>query len=194
MALVIEKYKDISAYAREHFHAPVGISAEPGLGSRFSERCHLFARSHHLPAHRAIVVIVGAVLATFILSGPARAQCSSADVARWVNLKPGGDPEQIEIYFAECGDTAGSVTRLGVKVFVRQSSGGLYQRPPVSARYITDKGTRWLLAKVSTGGYVDEIFMRRVRRTDQEVLKVGVRHKSLDSKPSSVDWYEYRRR
>jgi hypothetical protein len=141
-------------------------------------------------AHRTIIA---ALVATFILSGSALAMCSLPDVGRWVNVKPGGDPEQIEIYFTECGDTEGSETRLGAKVFVRQSSGGLYQRPPVSVAFITDKGTEWMLAKVPTGGYLDKIWMRRVRVGNQEFLRVLIKHQSLDSKPSATSSYTYRR-
>jgi hypothetical protein len=149
------------------------------------------AFSRHV-AHRAIA---GAVLALVAFSGHALAQCSSPDAGRWVSTKPGGDPEQIEVYFASCGDTAGADTQMGVKVFVRQSSGGLYQRAPVRASYVVDKGTRWLLAKIPTGGYVDKMWMRVVRgRDNQAVLKVFIRHESLDSKPSASEWAEYRRR
>jgi hypothetical protein len=137
--------------------------------------------------------IAGALFVSAALSGDALAQCSSPETGRWV--KPGGDPEQIEVYFAECGDTAGAQTRMGVKVFVRQSSGSLYQRAPVKASYVVDKGTRWLLAKVPTGGYVDKMWMRVVHgRDNQTILKVFVKHESLDSKPSASEWAEYRRR
>jgi hypothetical protein len=152
----------------------------------------MFTLSRHPHASRAIL---GSLFAIAAFSGQASAQCSSPDVGRWVSVKPGGDPEQIDIYFAECGDTAGSQTRMGVKVFVRQSSGGLYQRPPVSAVYVVDKGTRWLLAKIPTGGYVDKMWMRVVRgRENQQFLKVAIKHESLDSKPSVSEWAEYRKR
>ncbi|MEP6918533.1 MAG: hypothetical protein ABJC89_23025 [Acidobacteriota bacterium] len=144
----------------------------------------------HRVAYRAVA---GALFAVLALSGPALAQCSSPDAGRWV--KAGGDPEQIEVYFASCGDTAGAETHMGVKVFVRQSSGGLYQRTPVKAVYVVDKNTRWLLAKVPTGGYVDKMWMRVVSGRDhQNVLKVFIKHESLDSKPSASEWAEYRRR
>jgi hypothetical protein len=145
--------------------------------------------------HVAYRALAGAAFALLAFSGPAFAQCSSPDAGRWVSTKPGGDPEQIEVYFASCGDTAGAETRMGVKVFVRQSSGGLYQRAPVRAGYVVDKGTRWLLAKVPTGGYVDKMWMRVVNgRDNQSVLKVFIKHESLDSKPSASEWAEYRKR
>jgi hypothetical protein len=136
----------------------------------------------------------GALTITAFADGHTVEQCSSADVGRWINLKAGDDPEQIEIYFADCGDTEGSQTRLGTKVFVRQSSGGLYQRPAVSAQRVIDKGIHWIFANVPTGGYVDKMWMRRVRRDNQDFLKVFIRHESLDSKPSATSWHDYRRR
>jgi hypothetical protein len=143
--------------------------------------------------NRVIAATLFAFVAFVAFSSPALAQCSSPDAGRWA--KVGEDPEQIEIYFAECGDTAEGRTRMGVKVFVRQSSGGLYQRPPVAAVYVVDKGTRWLFAKVATGGYVDKMWMRVVRgRGNQEVLKVGIKHESLDAKPSVSEWAEYHKR
>jgi len=143
---------------------------------------------------RGAIVGAVAILVTVTFGRPALAQCSSPDAGRWINTAHGGDPEQIEIYFAQCGDTAGTVTRMGVKVFVRQSSGGLYQRPPVNLSNVTDKNVRWLFAKVPTGGYVDKMWMRRIRKDNQEYLRVFIKHESLDSKPSATDWYEYRRR
>ena len=139
-------------------------------------------------------VVLGILLASLLFVAPALAQCSSPDVGRWINTKAGGDPEQIEIYFAECGDTAGSTTRIGVKVFVRQSTGGLYQRPAVKASTVVDKNIRYLFAKVPTGGYVDKMWMRRIRRNNQEFLKVQIKHESLDSKPSATSSFEYRRK
>ena len=43
-------------------------------------------------------------------------------------------------------------------------------------------------------GYVDNVFMRRIRRGNEIFLKVFIRHASLDSKPSASSWHEYRRR
>jgi hypothetical protein len=142
---------------------------------------------------RAAIVGAVAILIAVTFSRPVLAQCSSPETGRWINTAQGGDPEQIEIYFAQCGDTAGSVTRMGVKVFVRQSSGGLYQRPPVHLSTVTDKNIDWLFAKVPTGGYVDKMWMRRIRRNNQVFLKVFIRHESLDSKPSATSWHEYRK-
>ena len=48
-------------------------------------------------------------------SGQALAQFSSPEAGRWYTAKP-GVPEQIEIYFAQCGDTQDSETRMDVKV------------------------------------------------------------------------------
>ena len=145
-------------------------------------------------ARRSVHVVATTLFTIVVASGPSLAQCSSPDVGRWVNVKAGDDPDQIEIYFAECGDTQQTETRLGVKVFVKQSSGALYQRPPVTARRIVDNGTQWIFAKVPTGGYVDHIYMRRISRGNEIFLKVFIRSESLDSKPSATSWHEYRRR
>src|SRR5262245_34465369 len=89
------------------------------------------ATSSGRTAARSAIVSAVAIVVAVTFGRPALAQCSSPEAGRWINTSQGGDPEQIEIYFAQCGDTAGSVTRLGVKVLVRQSSGGLYTRHPV---------------------------------------------------------------
>jgi hypothetical protein len=60
--------------------------------------------------------------------------------------------------------------------------------------YITDKGIKWLFAKVPTGGYLDKMWMRPVRSDNQEVLKIIIKHESLDSKPSATSSYIYRRK
>lgn len=153
----------------------------------------MFALSPRTSAYGGTLAVIGALLAAFMAAEPALAQCSSADVGRWVNVKPNDDPAQIDIYFAECGDTVETQTRLGVRVFVRQSSGALYQRPAVGAIRVTDKGTNWIFAKVPTGGYLDKIWMRRVRSNNQESLRVFIRHESLDSKPSASSWHDYRK-
>jgi hypothetical protein len=103
----------------------------------------------------------------FAIAAPAAAQCSSPYVGRWFAQSAGGDPEQIEVYFAACGDTGGP-TRIGVKVFVRQSSGALYQRAPVNGSHVVDKGRNYLCAKVPTGGYVDKMWMNRTRVGDAD--------------------------
>jgi hypothetical protein len=38
------------------------------------------------------------------------------------------------------------------------------------------------------------MWMRRVRRDNQDFLRVFIRHESLDSKPSATSWHDYRRR
>jgi hypothetical protein len=145
------------------------------------------------PSLRAALATAAAAFLWLGAAAPALAQCSSPDAGRWINTKPGGDPEQLEVYFAQCGGDTDGPSQLGLKAFVRQSSGNLHQRRPVEAHYVTDKGVRWLFAKVPTGGYVDNIWMRRVRVNGQVTLKVFIRHESLDSKPSAEDWYYYRK-
>jgi hypothetical protein len=146
-------------------------------------------------ARLARFAVAGTLLVTVFPATPALAQCSSEETGRWVNVKPDGDPAQIEVYFAECGDTPQTRTRMAAKVFVKQSSGALYQRAPVTATHIVDQKTgRWLLAKVTTGGYQDHMYMRVIRRGNDTLLKVFIRHKSLDQKPDATSWHEYRRR
>jgi hypothetical protein len=86
-------------------------------------------------------------------------------------------------------------TRYGLKVFVKQSSGSLYQRPKVRAIYRTSNGKRWLYAKVPTGGYVDHVWMRPAVVNGQTQLYVYIKHQSLDSKPSAESkfWFSRQR-
>ena len=137
-------------------------------------------------------VIGASLLATaFLLSTPAQALCSSPLVGRWGNPQPTGDPGVIDVSFISCGDTNTQPnTSFGVKAWVKQSSGSWYGRPRVKAAFITSQGKRWLLAKVPTGGYVDQMYMRN----ENGSLRVFIRHKSLDSKPDATSWYTYSRR
>ena len=73
----------------------------------------------------------------------------------------------------------------GVTVFVKQSSGNLYQRPRALAVYRKSNGNQWLYAKVPTGGYVDHIWLRPANETSPTQLYVYIKHESLDSKPDA---------
>ncbi|MEO8004710.1 MAG: hypothetical protein ABI771_07380 [Betaproteobacteria bacterium] len=120
----------------------------------------------------------------------AAALCAAPpESGRWQNMDDAGDPYRIVITLDDCGDQVlnGQQTqsRLGLRAWVKQSSGQLYGRPKVQARYVVDKGKRWLFAKVPTGGYVDNIWARRDDRGGAKQLYVFIRHKSLDSKPDA---------
>jgi hypothetical protein len=138
---------------------------------------------------RAAGLCVGAVLVCATFSSAALAQCSSPIVGRWTNLKANADPGVIDIFFAECGDTSNTETRFGTRVWVKQSSGQWFGRPSVAGHFVTDKGKRWLFARVPTGGYLDKMWMRN----NGANLRVFIFHESLDSKPSAQSWHDYKK-
>lgn len=132
--------------------------------------------------------------------GLASALCASPDEGgRWWNVNPAGDPISVEVTLDSCGDQVlngqQTETRYGVKVFVKQSNGNLYQRPKVSATYRTSNGNQWLFAKVPTGGYVDHVWLRTEVRNGEKRLYAYIKHESLDSKPSAESklWFARQR-
>jgi hypothetical protein len=130
------------------------------------------------------------ILVALTGSTSAHALCSSPLVGRWSNLEPGKDPGVIDVSFISCGDTnTEPVTAFGIRPWIKQSGGQWFGRPRVKANFINSKGKRWLLGKVPTGGYVDEMFMR----IENGNLRVFIRHKSLDSKPDASSWHTYRK-
>lgn len=139
-----------------------------------------------------VVVGVGVVSYTEHI----QASCAAPqEGGRWWNKNALGDPISLEVSLDECGDQVlngeQTSTTYGLKVFVKQSSGNLYQRPKVRAVYRNSNGKRWLYAKVPTGGYVDHIWLRPSNENGQSQLYVYIKHESLDSKPSaeSKHWF-----
>jgi hypothetical protein len=108
-----------------------------------------------------------------------------------VNLKTHDAREQIAIDFAECSNTPQTTTRMAVKVFVRQSSGGLFQPPPVTVAPVLQPNVHWC-SRSCRGEATSIIWMQRVRQNDRDFLKVFIRHEAPDSKPSGSDWEDYR--
>ena len=123
-----------------------------------------------------------------------------AEVGRWRNLGTETDPMFIDLKMTDCGDQVlngeQTETRYSLRVWLRQSSGQMYGRPTVAAKYRTWKGERWLVGRVPTGGYVDNIWVRAKDRDGQRVLHVLIKHESLDSKPSSTSehWFKFDKR
>jgi hypothetical protein len=139
-----------------------------------------------------VVVGVGVVSITENL----QASCvGPQEGGRWWNKNAAGDPISLEVSLDQCGDQVlngvQTETSYGMKVFVKQSNGNLYQRPKVRAIYRNSNGKRWLYAKVPTGGYVDHVWLRPSNENGQSQLYVYIKHESLDSKPSaeSKHWF-----
>jgi hypothetical protein len=136
-----------------------------------------------------VAVSVAALCAS--ASQPAWAQCSDPLARMWDNVKgptnTNDQPGRIEVKFTACGDTGGP-TSLGVRAWV-YSSNGWYGRPTAEARTARDRqGRTWLRADVWTGGYQDQMWLRRNGANRQ----VYIYHKSLDSKPSAHSWHNYK--
>jgi hypothetical protein len=140
---------------------------------------------------RFSLIFVGSIVAALAFSSSAQALCSSPLAGRWgpnSQAVANSDPGFIDINFMSCGDTNTQPnTAFGTRVWVQQSTGKWFGRPRVKANFVNSQGHQWLLAKVPTGGYVDQMFMR----VENGELVVFIRHKSLDSKPDASDWYRY---
>jgi len=136
-----------------------------------------------------VAVSVAALFAS--AAQPAWAVCSDPLARMWENVKgpmnSDAQPGRIDVRFTACGDTGGP-TALGVRQWVYSSS-GWYGRPTVEARTARDRrGRTWLRADVPTGGYVDQMWLRR----NGNNMRVWIYHKSLDSKPSAESWHDYK--
>jgi len=136
-------------------------------------------------------VIVGLSAVSFVIPDPAAALCAGPkEGGRWWNTNPAGDPISVEVTLDDCGDQVlngqQTETKYGLKVFVKQSDGKLFQRSKVRATYRTSKdGKRWLYAEVPTGGYLDHLWLRTSLVNGQTQLYAYIKHESLDSKPSA---------
>jgi hypothetical protein len=140
---------------------------------------------------RAVTALAFVVVGVGVVSVTEQVQASCAspqEGGRWWNQNAIGDPISLEVSLDRCGEADAAYA---MKVFVRQSSGSLYQRPKVKAFYRTSNGKRWLYAKVPTGGYVDHIWLRPSQVNGQPQLYAYIKHESLDSKPSaeSKHWF-----
>jgi hypothetical protein len=158
------------------------------------------AKNHFSSRQWLALLYVASVL---LLGWPQKADALCAapvEIGRWRNLGTETDPMFIDLKLTDCGDQVlnGELTetRYSLRVWLRQSSGQMYGRPTVVARYRTWKGQRWLVGRVPTGGYVDNIWARVEDREGQRVLHVLIKHESLDSKPSSTSehWFKFDKR
>jgi hypothetical protein len=146
-----------------------------------------------------LAVQIGVVLAILSAATMGFAQCVGIhEEGRWRNLDPKGDPSYIDVKtVGGCGDVsyngqpAGSAMHYTMRVWVKQSSGKFYGRPPVKAVFLVSKGQKWLRGDVPTGGYVDQMWVRVEQRDGRPQLHALIRHQSLDSKPSSNSEYWY---
>lgn len=141
---------------------------------------------------RAVLALAFAIVGIGVVTLTEHIQASCAgprEGGRWWNKNALGDPISLEVSLDQCGDQVlngvQTSTTYGLKVFVRQSNGSLYQRPKVQASYRTSSGKRWLYAKVPTGGYLDHVWVRPSDGNPQNELYVYIKHESLDSKPSA---------
>jgi hypothetical protein len=144
------------------------------------------------------VALFGLGAGALLGPGTAAAMCANpAEAGRWRNVDPKGDPALIDVRMSSCGDQVlngeQTATRYKLRVWVLQSSGQFYGRPSVSAGYKPWKGQQWMVGKVSTGGYLDHLWMRADNGGGQKRLHVLIKHESLDSKPSanSEHWFRY---
>jgi hypothetical protein len=142
----------------------------------------------------AILLIVASGLA---FPRAASTQCVGiSEEGRWRNLDNKGEPSYIDIKMVGgCGDQVlngeqtGSSVHYTMRVWVKQPTGKFYGRPTVNAAYRPWKGHQWLQGNVYTGGYQDQMWVHVEERDNRSQLHVLIRHKSLDSKPSSQSEY-----
>jgi hypothetical protein len=152
-----------------------------------------------MPKTFRIVVLCVGVAVGLAVPVAAKALCAGPEEGgRWWNKDASGDPISIEVRLDDCGDQVlngqQTKTRYSLRVFVKQSSGQLYQRPKVDASYRVSKGIRWLYARVPTGGYVDNMWLRTQVLNGRKQLQVFILHESLDSKPNAKSnfWFVQR--
>jgi hypothetical protein len=155
--------------------------------------------------HRQLCVlgprIVWSIGLWLTLINPAAALCAAPDEGgKWWNTNSAVDPIAVEVVLIHCGDMVlndqEAGTSYGLKIFIKQSNGTLYQKPEVKAKYVKDKGKLLLYAEVPTGGYLDQMWLRTEVVDKKENLKrliVYINHKSLDGKPSSGSWLWFTR-
>jgi hypothetical protein len=143
-----------------------------------------------------------------IIAGPAlfvpgrsQALCAApAELGRWRNVAVGGDPLVIDLHMVDCGDQVlngvQTDTAYRMRVWIQQSTGQVYGRPTVKASYRPWKGAKWLVGRVPTGGYVDNVWTKTEDKDGQRLLHVLIKHESLDSKPSATSehWFRFEKR
>ena len=156
------------------------------------------ATTRVMPISRRRMVGVLAAAAGLSLPATSWAMCAAPkEEGRWRNISNGNDPAFIDVKMSGCGDQVlngrQTSTSYSLRVWVRQSAGNFYGRPPVGATYRAWNREQWLYGRVPTGGYQDHVWMRAVTRDGQPHLHVLIKHESLDSKPSSTSEHWFRR-
>ena len=146
---------------------------------------------------------MGGILIMALQPSPAVAQCTAlAEDGMWFISNALKSPYRIKIRLFcgdvrlcdENGDCVEPKTGPRVMVSEKQRDGTLYNRPEVWAEYaVSARGTKWLLAEVPTGGYVDHMQMHMVEKDGEKYLHVLILHKSLDSKPDANSDLWFRR-
>ncbi len=152
-----------------------------------------------IPALLRRIVQIVAVASILTIPQIALAQCAGiSEEGRWRNLDNTGEPSYIDVKtVGSCGDQVlngaqtGSSLHYTMRVWVRQSTGKFYGRPTMKAVYRPWQGKQWLQSNVATGGYQDQMWARVEEHNGQRQLHVFIKHKSLDSKPSSQSEYWY---
>jgi hypothetical protein len=151
-------------------------------------------------SRRSLLRVLG-ILSLPLASGTAKAVCAApAELGRWRNLAAGADPAVVDLQMKGCGDQVlngvQTETRYSMRVWVRQSTGAFYGRPPVQAAMRSWQGRQWFFGRVPTGGYVDNIWARVDQKEGKRLLHVLIKHESLDRKPSasSEHWFSFEKR
>jgi hypothetical protein len=147
------------------------------------------------PLRRIVQLLAVATVLTF--PRVALTQCLGiSEEGRWRNLDNNGEPSYIDVKMVGgCGDQVlngeqtGTSIHYTMRVWVKQSTGKFYGRPTVNAVYRPWKGNQWLQGNVPTGGYQDQMWLHVEQRDRRSQLHVLIKHKSLDSKPSSQSEY-----
>ena len=136
-----------------------------------------------------------------VATGSVSALCAAPpELGRWRNLAAKGDPAVLDLRMDACGDQVlngvQTETRYSMRAWVLQSSGQFYGRPSVRAFVRQWKGHEWVVGRVPTGGYVDNIWARTDQRDGRRVLRVLILHESLDRKPSATTehWFGFEKR
>jgi hypothetical protein len=140
---------------------------------------------------------IGCLLATSFnvvvnISAPmaALASCESpAQEGRWRNNNSDANPTFIDMYGS--GGYGSECPDLTMRVWVKQSTGKFYGRPPVNMRAGAALGEKWLVGRVGTGGYIDNIWIREIKENGERKIRVLIVHESVDSKPSAQSEHSF---
>jgi len=141
---------------------------------------------------RAVKIV--AATAIFVSPSIAFTQCVGiSEEGLWRNVNNNGEPSYIYVKtLGGCPDNNGETggpRRYKMRVWVRQAPHQYYKRPYVDAAFRPWNRKRWLQGNVPTGGYQDQMWLLVEERDGRSQLHVYIKHKSLDSKPSTQSEY-----